>query len=77
LRVDDIVLVAVLHYCKSFLLDVLGFGDFLLLIHCEAFANEMIDIFAKASLTFEPVINLSRRASYESCNVRFDFIHHV
>jgi hypothetical protein len=47
------------------------------LLHCEALANETVDVFANTTLAFEPVIHLSHGASDERCNVGFDFFHHA
>jgi len=47
------------------------------LLYCEALVDEVVDIFANATLAFEPVVHLSRRASDESGNVSFDFLNHA
>ena len=41
----------------------LRYLDLLLLLHCEALAYEAVDIFANATLVFEPVVHLSRGAT--------------
>jgi hypothetical protein len=76
-RVDDIILITAFYECNSFLLDLVGFSNLLLLLHCESLANEMVDIFANKTLAFEPVIHLSCGASDECCNVGFDFFYHA